>query len=68
MTYEEYFKSGYLPKIIDEYCIMHAHSLKLRVYLAHLADEGCPDEENQYYLRKMQQIMKAYEAYLGSSQ
>jgi len=65
MTWEKHCRTGYLPKIIDEYMIMVEHEKKLRVYLARMMDEGWDDYENRYYLRQMRQIMSVYEAFLS---
>jgi len=65
MKYSEYFRTGYLPRIIEEYMIMDNHEKKLRVYLAHMLADGWDDYENRVYLHQMRQIMAQYKAYLS---
>jgi len=67
MTYHEYVRTEYLPKVIDEYVILTAHADKLKVHLRKMAWFGCPDYDSEYYYNKMLGIIAVYRDFLSKA-
>jgi len=65
MTYAEHVRTGFLPKIIDEYVIMTAHADKIKIYLT--TEEGHYDYDTQHFGGRMNQIIAVYREFLSKA-